>query len=145
MGNTLIIGINLGDRGSTGSIMRSSLEYAAENGNFDYLVIVPKEEGKPNSFGYLKCKNSIVDKLDRHFFHRSINNPDGFYERTNLLLTLKFLFTSITSTWHALIYAIYLISLLKKRKFIEFFTLCMTVGLLLAVVIFLKDKNVKNG
>ena len=97
MGNTLIIGINLGDRGSTGSIMRSSLEYAAENGNFDYLVIVPKEEGKPNSFGYLKCKNSIVDKLDRHFFHRSINNPDGFYERRTTLRIIKRIKNELTS------------------------------------------------
>jgi len=79
---TLIIGINLGDFGSTGTIMRNSLEYAHENGDYDYLIIVPKSEGKPNTFSYLENHNSLLDKLDRHLFHRSVHNPDGFFELT---------------------------------------------------------------
>lgn len=77
---TLIIGINLCDFGSTGNIMRNSLEYARENDNFDYLVIVQKSEGKPKTYDYME-NYSILDRLDKHIFHRSINNPDGFYHR----------------------------------------------------------------
>lgn len=75
----IIIGINLGDFGSTGVIMRNSLEYANKHGGFDYLVIVPKTEGKPNTYAFLE-QNSIVDKIDRRIFHRSLGNPDGLYE-----------------------------------------------------------------
>ena len=79
MKNNIIIGINLGDSGSTGVIMRNSLEYAAEHGDFDYLIIVPKDKNKPNTYAYFK-KNNIVDKIDRRLIHKSLGNPDGLYE-----------------------------------------------------------------
>ena len=78
---TLLIGINLGDAGSTGTIMRNSFEYAKENGEYDYLIIVPKSEGKPNTFEYMGEGYTILHKLDRHLFHRSLHNPDGFFGR----------------------------------------------------------------
>lgn len=77
--NTLIIGINLGDFGSSGGIMRNSLEYAHENGDFDYLVIVPNDKGFSNTFAYLD-KNPFLDKIDRHFIHRSKEMPDGYFD-----------------------------------------------------------------
>ena len=79
MKNNVIIGINLGDYGSTGNIMRNSLEYASKNGDFDYLIVVPKSEGKPNTFAYFE-QNTLLDKIDRWFFHKSIGNPDGLFE-----------------------------------------------------------------
>lgn len=75
----IIIGINLGDFGSTGVIMRNALEYAHLHGNFDYLVVVPNDSGNPNTFAYL-TKNGVLDKLDRRLFHRSLGNPDGLFE-----------------------------------------------------------------
>lgn len=79
LNKTLLIGLNLGDHGSTGGIMRNSLEYASENGNFDYLVIAPHKEGHPNCFGYLD-ENPFLDRVDRHFIHRSKGLPDGFFD-----------------------------------------------------------------
>lgn len=79
MKNNIIIGINLGDFGSTGNIMRNSLEYASLHGDFDYLVIVPKSNNRSNTFTYFD-KNNFIDKIDRRFFHRTIGNPDGFFE-----------------------------------------------------------------
>ena len=79
MKNGVVIGINLGDFGSTGTIMRNSFEYAHERGDFDYLVIVPKSQGKPNTYAFFE-ENSLLDKLDRRFIHRSLGNPDGFFE-----------------------------------------------------------------
>mgnify|MGYP003306623390 CR=1 FL=1 len=76
---TLIIGINLGDHGSTGGIMRNSLEYAHENGDFDYLVIVPHNKGYSNCFGYLD-ENPFLDRVDRHLIHRSKGLPDGYFD-----------------------------------------------------------------
>ena len=75
----IIIGINLGDYGSTGTIMRNALEYANSHGDFDYLVIVPKDLGKPNTYAYLE-QNNLLDKIDRRVFHKSLGNPDGLYE-----------------------------------------------------------------
>ena len=79
MKNSIVIGINLGDFGSTGNIMRNSLEYASKNGDFDYLIIVPKSNGKANTYSFFE-QNNFFDKLDRRLFHRSLGNPDGLYE-----------------------------------------------------------------
>ena len=49
---TLIIGINAYDYGSTGNIMRNTLEYANNNGNYDYLVITPHNKGNKYTYGY---------------------------------------------------------------------------------------------
>lgn len=76
---SIIIGINLGDFGSTGVIMRNALEFASAHGDFDYLAIVPRDAGKPNTFAYLN-QNNIFDKIDRRFFHKSLRNPDGLFE-----------------------------------------------------------------
>ena len=78
---TLIIGINLSDSGSTGNIMRNSLEFASKNGNYDYFVIVPKDLGRPNTYGYKDKKLNIIQKVIFHrILNQSQNNPDGFYE-----------------------------------------------------------------
>lgn len=77
---TLIIGINLGDFGSTGNIMRNSLEYAERNGNYDFLVVIPNDGGNKNTYGY---KDKPLNVFERIFFHRILkqhNRPDGFYE-----------------------------------------------------------------
>lgn len=79
MNRNIVVGINLGDFGSTGTIMRNALEYANSHGNFDYLVFVPKSNGKPNTFAYFE-RNTLFDKFDRRFFHKSLGNPDGFFE-----------------------------------------------------------------
>ena len=76
---TLIIGINLGDYGSTGNIMRNSLEYSAKNGNYDYLVIVPRN-GKDNSYSYMETPLSLFEKVLFHRILHEQNRPDGFYE-----------------------------------------------------------------
>ena len=78
---TLIIGINLGDSGSTGTIMRNSLEFVHDNGDFDYLIVVPKSESRPHTFAYAEGPMSLFERFDRHILHRSINNPDGFFDR----------------------------------------------------------------
>jgi len=46
--DNLIIGINLGDYGSTGNIMLNSLEYAHKNGSFDVLALIPYETQQKN-------------------------------------------------------------------------------------------------
>ena len=79
MNKNIIIGINLGDYGSTGNIMRNSLEYANDHGDFDYLIIVPKSNSKPNTYAYME-QNTFIDKIDRRLFHKSLGNPDGLYE-----------------------------------------------------------------
>ena len=78
---TLIVGINLGDFGSTGNIMRNTLEYASKNGNYDYLVIVPKNMGNPNTYAYQEDGLNLFQKI---IFHKILKQPqtkpDGFYE-----------------------------------------------------------------
>lgn len=78
---TLIIGINLGDFGSTGNIMRNSLEYASENGNYDYLIIVPRNSGGTNLYAYQEKELNFLQKV---IYHRVLKQPkkkpDGFYE-----------------------------------------------------------------
>lgn len=77
---TLLIGINLGDFGSTGGIMRNSLEYAHRNGNYDYLVIVPKDRGLENTYGYMDNPLNIFQKVLYHKVLKERNRPDGFFE-----------------------------------------------------------------
>lgn len=78
---TIIIGINLSDSGSTGNIMRNSLEYAHGNGNYDYFIVVPKDLGKPNTYGYKDKKLNVIQKIVYHrLLRQPQNTPDGFYE-----------------------------------------------------------------
>lgn len=77
MNKTIIIGINLGDFGSTGNIMRNTLEYAHKHGNYDYLVIVPKSENKPNTYAY-EYKRNIFQKIIDRFIFLSRLKADGF-------------------------------------------------------------------
>ena len=78
MKDNILIGINLGDFGSTGAIMRNMFEYAHAHGNFDYLVMVPKSNGKLYTYGFFE-QNTIIDKIDRRIFHKSLGNPDGLF------------------------------------------------------------------
>lgn len=78
---TLIIGINLCDHGSTGTIMRHSLEYAHEHGNFDYLVCVPKDEGKPHTFAFNYQFNIFRRALYNRILKLYKRYPDGYLYR----------------------------------------------------------------
>lgn len=81
MNNKIVVGINLGDYGSTGSIMRNCLEYAHENGDYDYLVIVPHSRGKSNTFGF---KDKPVSFAYNLFVFRILKihywKADGFFD-----------------------------------------------------------------
>lgn len=75
---TLLIGINLGDHGSTGNIMRNSFEYAHEHGDFDFLVCVPKDEGKSNTYVYKYRFNIFKRFVYYHLLKIKNKYPDGY-------------------------------------------------------------------
>lgn len=87
----LIIGINLADSGSTGSIMRNSLEYAARNGNYDYSVVVPQNKGNLNTYGYADKKLSIASRIIYHKLLKQYRNPDGFFETPYTKRIIRFI------------------------------------------------------
>mgnify|MGYP003307708025 CR=1 FL=1 len=103
MNKNIIIGINLGDFGSTGNIMRSTLEFANKKGPFDYLIIVPKSAGKKNTYAY-KESNTFLDKIDRWIIHKSIGNPDGFFEHRATKRIIKKIKTTSKSYDHIIIH-----------------------------------------
>ncbi|MDY6431104.1 MAG: hypothetical protein SPL00_04905 [Bacilli bacterium] len=77
----ITIAINLGDYGSTGTIMRNTLEYASKQANFNYLIIVPRESNKSNIYNYKEKKPSLFERIFFHVLLRvNRKNPDGFYE-----------------------------------------------------------------
>lgn len=129
---TLIIGINLGDFGSTGNIMRNSLEYAHEHGDFDYLVMVPKDEGKPNTCDFGNT-NTFFQKLINHLFLKPWLKPDGFedyFSTKRLIRKIKIESKKYKSTIIHLhnihmchIDLRILFKYLKKQKFQIFYTL----------------------
>jgi CXXX repeat peptide maturase len=83
---TLIIGINLGDYGSTGTIMRNALEYANKNGNYDYLIIVPKDRGKRLiDIDDLKrgIRHAMMENLMIQFIYPKEKLPSGYIEVLN--------------------------------------------------------------
>ncbi len=79
MENAIIIGINICDHGSTGLIMRNALEYANKAANFDYLIAVPRSEGKPNTFQYTYRFSRIKSFLYKKVLKIEQRLPVGFY------------------------------------------------------------------
>lgn len=92
--NKLIIGINLGDYGSTGNIMLNCLEYANKNGNFDVVALIPYETKQTNAVKTISFHTDISPI--RNIKYRVLNklrNPifnDGNYykEQTKTLIQL---------------------------------------------------------
>lgn len=65
--DNLIIGINLGDFGSTGNIMLNSLEYAHEHGFFDVLACIPYETKQINKVRTLSF-SAIIPKIKCYYY-----------------------------------------------------------------------------
>lgn len=86
MKTNLIIAINLGDFGSTGTIMRNALEYANAHGDFDYLVLTPQASTKINNVSF-KTDLNIFEKILRKFslLFRNQGKYDGFFYNKNSL------------------------------------------------------------
>ena len=77
---TLIIGINAYDYGSTGNIMRNTLEYASDNGDYDFLVVVPHDKGNRSTYSYKDKPLNIFQKIWFHKILKEQNRPEGFRE-----------------------------------------------------------------
>lgn len=92
--DNLIIGINLGDFGSTGNIMLNSLEYAHEHGLFDVVACIPYEAKKENAVKTISFETSLPKiKSFYYSFLRKLNFPlinDGNYykEETKTLINI---------------------------------------------------------
>ena len=79
---TLLVGLNLGDYGSTGNMMISTFEYCASHGNYNYLIIVPSAtKCNKNVFAFKEKPLNIIEKI---LFHRILKlpkrRPQGFFE-----------------------------------------------------------------
>lgn len=79
---TLLVGLNLGDYGSTGNMMINTFEYCASHGNYNYLIIVPSStKCNKNIFAFKEKPLNIIEKI---IFHRILKlpkrKPQGFFE-----------------------------------------------------------------
>ena len=65
--------------------MRNTLEYASKNGNYDYLVIVPKNMGNPNTYAYqedglnLSITKMTVWRILNKEFRKPRRVKNGFF------------------------------------------------------------------
>ena len=90
----LIIGINLGDYGSTGSMMLNSLEYAHNHGDFDTIALIPYETKKTNQVRTLSFAAKITFlkrayyKVLRKLKFPIINDGNYYNEFTKNLINL---------------------------------------------------------
>ena len=75
----LVIGINLGDCGSTGNMMIHGLQYASLGADFDYLIMTPKQvDGVPNN-PFAESKIGIFERLFCHYLIKWTWFVDGDY------------------------------------------------------------------
>ncbi len=78
----IIIGVNLGDYGSTGNMMIHALEYANKHGGFDYLVMTPYRTDRGPCVPYGERKRSFFEWIAFYFLRKWGWAIDGDYYRS---------------------------------------------------------------
>ena len=79
--NVLIIGVNLGDSGSTGSMMIAALRHAEEVGFADWIACVPHHVDDAHYYSFAG-QLGFFDRLIRHFFiYKKRIIADGFFSK----------------------------------------------------------------
>ena len=129
----VIIGINLGDFGSTGNMMRNALEYAAEKLNCEYLVIVPNGCGLPHTFSFEQPYPAIHKFVENHNLLRRLRVPEGLYYRlfsrrvidqiSNVLEAFDKVVVHLHNLHHTRLDLPYLLAYLNKQAIPVFYTL----------------------